>query len=178
MVVEERRKTVTRQPEAYTAPPAAPNRAQRRAEPRVPQSAGFRPQPNATATLKFSGDYEGAVIECSLDASVDFYLELVRSGPEAETQEQSFERTARRLQRFGDELLLEWNYVDNNGEPVPATGAGILQAPAAFSSAILEAWIEAKVGVSAPLDDESNSSGAALPERSIPMETLSGSRQN
>lgn len=137
-----------------------------------PNKKGFRPKPKATATLKFTdGDYEGAEVVCALRGSMGLYLDMLASTGETAVQ-------AALLERFGNEVLISWNLLGSNDQPLPADGFGMLAVDADFAQSVVSAWIDASVGVPAPLDGESSSGGEALPERSIPMETLSGSPAN
>ncbi len=68
--------------------------------------------------------------------------------------------------------MVEWNYEDADGNPVPVEGAAIAaELEEAVLAAIAREWYKAAVGVTAPLDDASTS-GEPSPEVSIPMEDL------
>jgi hypothetical protein len=48
------------------------------------------------------------------------------------------------FQRFGDHVLLEWNVVDAQGNPVPATGEGVLSQPPELVLDLIVQWTEAR----------------------------------
>jgi hypothetical protein len=70
--------------------------------------------------------------------------------------------------------LVSWNLEDEDGAPVPATLEGIRSLEVDFTLKIMNAWLDAVNGVSAPLDP-SSSGGLPSVVGSIPMETLSAS---
>lgn len=74
---------------------------------------------------------------------------------------------------LGD-ALIEWNYEDDNGDPVPATPDGLRSLDLDFVTMLSMEWVEAVIGASAPLG-KSSPSGPSFPETSLPMTTL-GSR--
>lgn len=138
-----------------------------------PNKKGFRPQPKATATLKFSdGDYEGAEVVCRASGvSMAVYFQL-SAGLDSEEQMRNV------FQLFGDTILISWNVEDQDGNPRPANGESLLVEDSDFVLAIISAWLDAFVEVSVPLAGASDSGAEALPERSIPMAVLSGSLLN
>ncbi|MFI6530517.1 hypothetical protein [Streptomyces uncialis] len=77
------------------------------------------------------------------------------------------------LELLGQQLL-EWNVVDEDDAPVPATLEGVRQQDLDFNMAILDAWQNVMAGVPAPLDGSSTSGEPSL-VASIPTETLSES---
>lgn len=68
------------------------------------------------------------------------------------------------------EHLQGWNAV-RKGKPVPATLDGVRSMGAGFVGPIVKTWIQAVIGVPAPLAAESQNGDQAL-EESLPMETL------
>ena len=109
---------------------------------------GFR-IPDQTAHITFSGtDYDGAEIWVRLNVSFAHYIAL-REAAEGDDQ-------ARMAELFGTEVLMEWNLEDASGEPVPATGEGMLQIPLSLAMLIVQHWIEAVSGVEAPLEPQSS----------------------
>lgn len=66
--------------------------------------------------------------------------------------------------------LLEWNLDDvDTGEPTPATVEGMMSLDHDFGFSIVRAWLFRTSGVSAPLDDDSNTGSALVDESLIPM---------
>lgn len=72
-------------------------------------------------------------------------------------------------------VLVSWNLQSEEGEPVPATVDGLMGEDFDFVMMVIQAWIEAVTGVSAPLDQPSSSGSPSL-VGSLPMEPLSPSR--
>lgn len=81
------------------------------------------------------------------------------------------------ITEFATDVLQEWNLKEEDGTEIPATKEGLMSLEPQMALDIIKAWVEGLVNVRAPLG-ESSSSGASLPEVSIPMETLSGNHQN
>lgn len=73
--------------------------------------------------------------------------------------------------------LVSWNLEDEDGKPVPATFKGILGEELGFMLKIIQAWVRAITGVSAPLPNGSSGGPAARSplEESIPMTASPGS---
>lgn len=73
---------------------------------------------------------------------------------------------------FADHLV-EWNLEDEDGEAVPATFEGVCEVDQDLFTFLLDQWIKASAGVSAPLDKPA-SSGETFPDLSeIPTVPLS-----
>jgi hypothetical protein len=68
------------------------------------------------------------------------------------------------------ECLEHWN-LEDGGQPVPMTKAGLLAQDLEFVLSLVGAWAEAVAGVPGPLGQKSNAGGLSL-AGSIPMETL------
>ena len=81
------------------------------------------------------------------------------------------------LKKFGDEFLVEWNLEDEDGNPMPATGDGILALPDYnLATQLLTGWIEAVVTPPDPLSTKSEILDTsqelmtqALAESSLPL---------
>lgn len=69
--------------------------------------------------------------------------------------------------RFGD-ALVEWNLLDENDEPVPATYEGLADQELDFVLDIIRAWQQAIAGVD-PTSPAGLNSGGISPEASLPM---------
>lgn len=104
------------------------------------KSKGFRP-PKRTATLTFEEghDYHGAEVSVRLDVPMSVVFEFDSLSP------------ADGMRRFGDEILIDWNIEDDDGNPVPATADGLLSQSSDFGLALLDAWKESAAGVPTPL---------------------------
>jgi hypothetical protein len=67
--------------------------------------------------------------------------------------------------------VTEWNLEDEDGIPVPTTVEGLKGQDLDFVLDLVFAWLDAVIGVPAPLG-QSSGDGQQSPEESIPMETL------
>jgi hypothetical protein len=104
---------------------------------------GFCP-PDKTARVTFEGtDYDGAEIGVLLSVSFAQFIAL-REAAQGEDQEGM-------ARLFGDNVLMEWNLEDRDGEPIPANGDGMLAIPLALTNLLVQHWVEAVAAVPAPL---------------------------
>lgn len=107
--------------------------------------------PRRTAVLVFEeGPYAGTEARCVFDISLADYFEYQRLAARAENNDaEAFREVA---ERFGDEVLLEWNLDDDRtGEPLPATGASLLALPVPLVTDLLRAWLDGMTRPAAPL---------------------------
>ncbi|MFI1472031.1 hypothetical protein [Streptomyces wuyuanensis] len=120
--------------------------------------------------LKFDDDEDLKGLEVTLKGlNTGQVLEL-----DAARQDGSEDAIRSMLQLLASQLV-EWNMEDpDTGEPVPTTLEGVHSLDFDLNWKIIDAWQAAVSGVSAPLEDGSNSGEPSL-EASIPMETLSSS---
>lgn len=130
--------------------------------------AGYRPK-RKIITLDFEGTKHDGLEVTMRGLTVGEELELDDLRDKEGTGRQIFEMMAG--------LLHEWNVVDEQGEPVPATFEGVCTQDATFVMEILDALQGTQSGVSDPLP-ESSPSGEPSPVESIPMEALSESPQS
>ena len=113
----------------------------------VKEKKGFR-IPERTALINFAGtDYDGAEITLLLSVSFAQFLAL-RESAQGEDQEGM-------ARLFGENVLMEWNLEDDAGQPIPATGDGMLAIPLELTNLVVQHWVEAVAGVSAPLETPS-----------------------
>jgi hypothetical protein len=123
---------------------------------------GFR-LPEKTARITFEGtDYDGAVIQLRLSVTFAQFIEL-RESAQGEDQEGM-------ARLFGQNVLMEWNLDDDDGEPIPADGEGMLAIPLELNNLIVQHWVEAVTGVPAPLVETSGDI-STLAAASTAMET-------
>jgi len=124
------------------------------------------------AELEIPG-YPGVIVTASKPATLREFFLLKRIGRIGELEEENLEEIEGALAAFGDTFLKDWN-VDVRGEPLPATGAGLLTLPVTFQFGLLRSWLDAVSGtgtVDTPLDGGSASGNTSL-EESVPMEAL------
>lgn len=119
-----------------------------------------------TVTVELTeGDFAGARAVCAADLSLGTYLAFTRGTDDVEKGEHV-------LQRFGREILIDWNLDDKDGDPLPANESGLMSVPIDLASALLKGWNEAMSGVPAPLGETSPDT-LPLPAQPIPMVPLS-----
>ena len=108
---------------------------------------GFR-LPEKTARITFEGtDYDGAEIQLRVSVSFAQFIAL-REAAQGEDQEGM-------ARLFGENVLMEWNLEDDAGQPIPANGDGMLAIPLELTNLVVQHWVEAVSGVSAPLEQPS-----------------------
>lgn len=146
------------------------NREQRRDLQR--KTSGFKPERTAYR-LKFEDPtYAGFV--CVMGAlSVDGLLEVAELS-EIDAQNPSAEDFPKIRRLFGlvAEGLIEWNLLDQEDQPVPATLKGLTSQEIPLAFAIVEGWMQAAGGVPGPLPP---TSGGGKPSEvaSLPMDVES-----
>jgi len=108
---------------------------------------GFR-LPEKTARITFEGtDYDGAEIQLRLSVTFAQFIAL-REAAQGEDQ-------AGMARLFGQNVLMEWNLDDADGNPIPADGDGMLAIPLELTNLIVQHWVEEVAGVPAPLVETS-----------------------
>ena len=111
------------------------------------KQGGFK-IPEKTALVRFEGtDYDGAEIHLRLNVSLARYLEL-REMSDAGDQ-------AGMAKLFGEQMLESWNLESADGEPLPATGDGMMDLPMEFATLIITQWVDAVAAVPDPLEQPS-----------------------
>jgi hypothetical protein len=113
---------------------------------------GFRVEPRV-AILDFADDspYHGveAKVRTSVAFETLFWFQRNAENTDAET-------SAEALNRFGDEFLISWNLLDDDGKPYPPTGPGVCSViDSGLVTALMGGWIEAVVEPPAPLSGPS-----------------------
>jgi hypothetical protein len=100
-----------------------------------------------TQKLELTGDYEGGEVVVVSSAPMSFLFQLVNmDGVGVKEQEEL-------VRRFGNEIVVSWNFVDENDEDVPANGDGAVGLTSDLFSAIVSAWTES-VGGDKNLDSQ------------------------
>ena len=123
---------------------------------------GFR-LPEKTARITFEGtDYDGAEIQLRLSVSFAQFIAL-RESAQSEDQEGM-------ARLFGETVLMEWNLEDDAGQPIPATGDGMLAIPLQLTNLVVQHWVEEVAGVPSPLPPASGDI-STLAAASTAMET-------
>jgi len=104
----------------------------------VANKKGFRvARREAYLTFPDTSEYFGAEIYAKLDVNVAMFLEFqgINDGASADELRSAFVL-------FGDSVVIEWNLEDDDGEPLPPTGAGFMTLPPAFCTAVIGAWAD------------------------------------
>lgn len=113
---------------------------------------GFR-EPESFATIRGEDEYEGLEARVRLSPiPLGFQLSIQRSLQSGDT-----EQMESALREFGDNVLVSWNVEDKDGEPLPASGEGVLMGSTTLLLKIIEGWSEAVNA--APLAVRSSSNG-------------------
>ena len=109
---------------------------------------GFR-IPERTARITFEGtDYDGAEIKLRLSVSFAQFIALREAA-----QEEDQEGMAR---LFGENVLIDWNLEDNDGQSIPANAEGMMAIPLDLTNLIVQHWVEAVSAVPVPLEQPSS----------------------
>tara|TARA_Y100000593_G_scaffold92787_1_gene185506 strand:- start:2716 stop:3063 length:348 start_codon:yes stop_codon:yes gene_type:complete len=82
-------------------------------------------------------EFEGAEIRAKLDVDIGTFLQI-----QSMTENATAEETRSVFEKFGDDIVLEWNLHDEDGKPVPSNGKGFLSIPPNIATAIISAWAE------------------------------------
>ena len=107
-----------------------------------------------TATIDFAEDSPWHGVEATVSISVPFSTLFWF---QSTTSESDPKDSSKALQKFGDEFLLGWNVVDDDGVPIPTTGDGILAvSDTALVTTLMAAWVDAVVQPSENLEKQSN----------------------
>lgn len=116
-------------------------------------TTGFRVVPRKDA-LDFTGtDLEGAVVTARIDVSMATFVEMQRL-IEA-IQPEDMRRLPELATRWGEDVLLEWDLEDQDGNAFPSTGEGMCLLPGRIALIIIAAWSQLLQEVPAPLDETS-----------------------
>ena len=108
---------------------------------------GFR-IPEKTARITFEGtDYDGAEIVLLLSVTFAQFIAL-RESAQGDDQ-------GGMARLFGDNILMDWNLEDADGNPIPANSDGMLAIPLELTNLVIQHWAEAVAGVPAPLSETS-----------------------
>ncbi len=78
--------------------------------------AGPRRLPVRTAVVRLSGNYDG-------------FIATMRLNPRRSVVDQLQSGDIQRVSEAVNDLVLDWNYVDEAGDPIPQTVAGIYDLP-------------------------------------------------
>ena len=118
--------------------------------------------PQRELTIDLTGDFEGGQVVCKLDVSIQTFLDLQQMTTDEDTIIKSYFK-------FGEEILISWNFTKSEGSEFPATGQGMLDLPPAVAIGILGAWTREASGN--PIDSSNELlNGNTLAEEATEME--------
>lgn len=141
----------------------------------VAAKGGFR-RKRKVYVLDFEGtDLDGLTAKVR-SAPIGEFMRLGELADELETTETVAEMKAVMDVMLGlfDDVLVEWDLVDDDGVPIPATAAGMAQLEMDEVMLFITAWQNAVAAVPAPLSPASNAGSPSL-VGSMPMEPKSPS---
>ncbi|KUN03142.1 hypothetical protein AQI95_24600 [Streptomyces yokosukanensis] len=119
--------------------------------------------------LKFAdGDYEG--LEVTMRSVSIGEMRALQGAGGDEAGRDGFDRMVSLVASH----MVGWNREDENGQALPPTLESLEDEEPSLINLVIDRWTDAVAGVSAPLEQPSNS-GASAPVESIPMEALSPS---
>ena len=84
-----------------------------------------------------SSEYHGLDVRVKLDVELSTFLEFQKIGTDATAEDMTY-----MFKKFGDQILQDWNMVDEDMEMVPASGDGFMTLPPSICIAIVTAWAE------------------------------------
>ena len=127
--------------------------------------------PVQTAVIDFieGHRFHGAEVKVTLSVPLELVLWFRGS---AELKEGTVEDIRATLERFGSEVLLEWNILDAHGEAIPADSDGMLRIDQDLAATVMTEWAKAVASPPAPL---SNGSGSGETTEGPLTETVTGS---
>lgn len=125
-------------------------------------SRGYKPK-RKTYTLKFEDPEMDGLVVRTRGRTVDDAIAFQAGLPYEEA-----------LERFAD-IVIDWNVLDEDDNPVPATAEGMRTLDEEFLVAVMGAFNQAINGVSGPLEKPSNDGEITEIEASMKMAPLSSS---
>lgn len=127
--------------------------------------AAPRRMPVATRRVELDGKYRGWWFDLNTDAPFGLFLRVMDLQGAAGADEATARRAFAELVQLLPELVLDWNFVDRQGAPIPCDGAGLLRLPLPLIQAIF-----------ANIGPEPAPAPKGLPAASAPTLTTAASR--
>jgi len=93
-----------------------------------------------TQTLELTGDYEGGEVVVVANTPMSFLFQILNMDNAGMKEQEELVR------RFGDDLVVSWNFQDENENDIPANGDGTVSLSSEIFNAIVTAWTEAISG--------------------------------
>jgi hypothetical protein len=136
---------------------------------------GFRVE-QRTAAIDFAEDspWHGATARVVISVPFKILLWYQRNA-----ESKDVEMSSESLHQWGDKYLLEWNLLDDTGEPIPATGQGAEETDDSdIVTAMMLAWMEAVVHPAGPLSAQYNSGATSEAESMVELASASTAQPN
>jgi len=91
------------------------------------------------ALLNFpeDSDYYGLEVRAKLDVDMKTFIQFQRLGSEPDADESQY-----LFEKFGNDIVVEWNLYDEDAKPVAPDGDGFMSLPPAICIAMIGAWAE------------------------------------
>ena len=96
-----------------------------------------------TETFDDIEGYPDVEVKCVVGMSLGKYVQLGEMNEAGSSDANAFDKTvqfAGSAKEWAEDVLVKWNLVDTDDEPIPANGVGFLMLPADLSGAILKRW--------------------------------------
>jgi len=90
--------------------------------------------PNRKLVIELA-DYEGAEATCRLDVKMKTFFSLQDLASDNASLESAYKT-------FGEEILESWNFENDSGKAIPATGEGMMEIPPAIAITLMNSWTE------------------------------------
>lgn len=104
------------------------------------------------ARLTFDAPYEGAEVQVRLDLPLHLYLDIEPLVNRWREDRAAAEELAANL---AEHIIVEWNLTDEDDRPLPIEAGVVYRLPPVLFSRVLSGWVEAILGVAAPLGRQS-----------------------
>lgn len=91
----------------------------------------------AILTFPEDSDYNGLEVRVKLDVDINTFLQFQRLGDNPDSEDTRF-----LFEKFGSEIILEWNLHDEDAKAVSASAEGFMSLPPNACIAIVGAWAE------------------------------------
>lgn len=93
-----------------------------------------------TTTLKLEGEYEGGEVVVSANAPMSVLFDIMAMDDANLKEQESL------IRKFGDEVLVSWNFAGEDGKDIPATGDGVVSLDTELFNVIVNAWTDSLGG--------------------------------
>jgi len=88
-------------------------------------------------TFPSGHEFEGLEIKAKLDVNIGIFFEM-----QSMSQSSNSEEIQLVFNKFGDDVLISWNIIDDDGSEVDCSGKGFMTLPPSIAFSIITAWAE------------------------------------